>query len=150
MTTNSFQTKSIIAAVTTLMMVFLLCAQPAEARWEDRSDELPGMDNSLTPVLVTGAVVLTALIVLKMATGGEDKTDEPASPAETPAVNSDENASDDLSDSSGSILDKDEFNANLATIMQMSPATASANLPGIAPIIGFDCEQVVIGIGVVI
>ncbi len=152
MNSKSFYTKSIATAVTAFMMIFLLWAQPAEAGWDDRSDELPGMDDSsLTPILVTSAVVLTAIVVFKMATGGDDKTDAPVSTPEDPTNDTDESSSSDLSDCSGDYLDNDKFNKNIASIMQLDASPENLNrLPGVAPIIGFDCEQVVIGIGVTI
>ncbi len=113
-----FSTKSTVAAL--IVAVFtayvLFTPSPAYAKWDDRSDELPGMDNSLGTYLLVGAgIVAAGTVVYLIAKSGKDdganqKPDvtSPTSTAETteqPAAE-DDDAENQEHGTTGQLLEK--------------------------------------------
>ena len=152
MNTQSFSSKSVVSVVVAMLIMFLMSAQPASARYRDRSDELPGMDNSISPILIVGAVAAAAAVVYMVVSSDDkaadsvDATDD-ANTEKAPAAPT----------SFGDDEDDDEWEAavrtkNMNAIMQMpstNPCAALASkLPPVMPLVGFGGEQVVVGVGV--
>lgn len=102
--------KSSIGIITLLaVFAFQTFCMPstAVARWHDRSDELPGMDNNITPILIGGAVLIGGILIYKLSKkGSEDDfgTDIDTSGTKTDDTKSEtEESSDSLNTQSSSI-----------------------------------------------
>lgn len=88
--TTKLPTIALLIAVFAVSVIF--APTTAEAKWVDRSGELPGMDLDLTPFLIAGGVLVGGLIIYKLAKSGSDASDEESfTPTEAMSTD-DENA----------------------------------------------------------
>lgn len=104
----------------------------ALADWEDRSDELPGMDNSLTPVLIAGGALLVLVLVLK-SKKGDDKSEGDDAPkaGSDPADPADE---------------EEGFGPGAINRMAQCDGAEAASLPTIRPLTGVSQSTAVVGV----
>jgi hypothetical protein len=90
-----------ISAVLLATMLWTFCGVgSALAGWDDQSDELPGMDNDMTPVLIAGGVLLGLAIILKMKSSKGDQEETADQETETGIGEDGEDGSDLFSDES--------------------------------------------------
>jgi hypothetical protein len=104
----------------------------ALAGWDDRSDELPGMDNSLTPVFIAGGVLLVLVLVLK-SKKGDDKSEGDAAPK----------AGSDRADPAD---EEEEFGPVAINRMAQCGGAEAISLPTIRPLAGVSQSTAVVGV----
>jgi len=76
--------KCTVSLVCLLSFILVFVITPdAFARYEDRSDELPGMDSGVTTLLIVGTALIGAVLLIKLAKSDDspDLSPEPTSPA---------------------------------------------------------------------
>lgn len=54
--------KKTMRIVISVILVFAFNANVAYSKWDDQSDELPGTETNLTPILIAGGVVITGAV----------------------------------------------------------------------------------------
>jgi hypothetical protein len=78
--THKLPTIALLIAVFAVSVI--LAPSTAEAKWVDRSDELPGMagDFNLTPYLIAAGVLVGGVVIYKIATSGSGSSDRDSVP----------------------------------------------------------------------
>lgn len=110
---SHLKSKSISAVLIAAFFVVFILGAPlsAEAKWDDRSDELPGLQGFPTGLLIAAGVLAAGGIILLIAKKGKDKT------AETPTdVNTKDSETDSTETATDSLTTKSaDFDTSLLT-----------------------------------
>ncbi len=74
----------LLSVLLTVIFLFFLSSEYSFAKWDDKSDDLPGMkdDSEITTLLVVGGVLVTGMVVYLLVR--KSKRNKPASSIITP------------------------------------------------------------------